>query len=87
MQCCFDTGDGKVNWVDFAVFAEYWKLSGCGECGGADFTDDGDVNLEDLSVFAAHWLGTEYAKVDLTNDGQVELDDLREFAENWLAGL
>jgi len=49
--------DGVVNFYDFAQFAQYWRQTNCGQCGGADLADDdGDVDLRDLAEFAAHWL-------------------------------
>ena len=33
-----------------------WLLSGCGFCGGADFTDDHQVRFDDLRVFVEDWL-------------------------------
>jgi len=50
-------GDGRVNFVDFALFAIYWRQTNCGECGGADLAnDDEKVDLDDLRQFAANWL-------------------------------
>jgi hypothetical protein len=48
--------DGDVDYRDFARFAGEWMKSGCGECGGADFTGEGDVGLDDLQVLCENWL-------------------------------
>jgi hypothetical protein len=48
--------DGKVNFIDFAVFAEQWMQAGCGECEGAELTGDGDVGPADLGEFSDNWL-------------------------------
>ena len=50
------SGDCILNFIDFSIFADYWLVHGCGECGGADFTGEGDVTIEDLGEFAAKWL-------------------------------
>lgn len=84
------SGDGKVNWEDFDLFAEWWMARGCGACGGADFTGDGNVNYLDLDVFARYWLKSEYGDcggAELTGDGAVRLGDLQRFTASWLAGI
>ncbi|MHC4594557.1 MAG: M14 family zinc carboxypeptidase [Planctomycetota bacterium] len=48
--------DGDVDMVDFALFSQHWAETGCGACGGADFTGDRSVGPDDLREFAAHWL-------------------------------
>lgn len=48
--------DGKVNFIDFALFAEQWMQTGCGECEGAELTGDGDVGPADLGEFSDSWL-------------------------------
>ena len=48
--------DGDVDFADFALFAAYWPLTDCAQCGGADFTGDGNVNIDDLGRLAANWL-------------------------------
>ena len=45
-----------VTMTDFALFAKEWMKTGCGLCGGADFTDDNSVTLEDLLVQVTNWL-------------------------------
>jgi hypothetical protein len=60
LELCPVPGDvGGVCFVDindFSRFGEYWAETGCGTCGGADFTGDGNVDLADMVVMAANWL-------------------------------
>ncbi len=53
--------DYDVDLNDFAAFALYYGLTGCGRCGGADLAaDDGIVDMRDVLEFANWWLtGTE----------------------------
>jgi len=46
----------SVDFFDFAVFAEYWLQTGCGQCGGVDLTGDSNVDVRDLSEFSNNWL-------------------------------
>ena len=49
--------DYAVDFVDFALFAQYWLQTGCGKCGGADLAGgDGSVDLDDLQRFTENWL-------------------------------
>jgi hypothetical protein len=48
--------NGIVNCLDFAVFAQQWLQTDCGECGGADLTGDGQVNWADLFELVKWWL-------------------------------
>lgn len=50
--------DGYVDLLDLAIFAQYWRQAGCGECGGADLVDDDIVDFQDLEALAANWLAT-----------------------------
>lgn len=50
--------DGDVDMVDFTMFAEQWRKTNCGTCGGADLDDDSDVDTEDLNEFTDNWLST-----------------------------
>ncbi|MFA6185872.1 MAG: M1 family aminopeptidase [Phycisphaerae bacterium] len=50
------SGDNKVNFDDFALFAAQWQKTNCGACGGADLSGDGNVNFSDLKIFSASWL-------------------------------
>jgi hypothetical protein len=47
---------GDVTFLDFRILSHYWLLSGCGFCGGADFTADHNVRFDDLRVFVEDWL-------------------------------
>jgi hypothetical protein len=53
--------DYDVDFNDYAVFALYYGLTSCGQCGGADLADDdGIVDMRDVLEFANWWLtGTE----------------------------
>jgi len=49
--------DYAVDFVDFALFAQYWLQTGCGKCGGADLAgSDGNVDINDLQQFTENWL-------------------------------
>ncbi len=50
--------DTRVDFRDFAIFAERWLESDSGFfwCRGADLTNDGKVDFDDLKVFAKKWL-------------------------------
>ncbi|MFZ0035712.1 MAG: NlpC/P60 family protein [Sedimentisphaerales bacterium] len=51
--------DGDVDFVDYAVFANYWMNQNCAEpnwCSGADLNKNGSVDLYDLAEFAEYWL-------------------------------
>jgi hypothetical protein len=60
-QSIFQLGDMDkdydVDFIDFALFAQYWQQTGCGKCGGADLAgNDGNVGMDDLQEFVANWL-------------------------------
>jgi hypothetical protein len=67
-------GDIRVDFMDFALFAERWLESDNRFfwCHGTDLTNDGKVDFDDLRVFAGNWLaegipnltGTVYLTVD-----------------------
>jgi len=40
-----------VGFEDYAVFAQQWLNTACGNCGGADFSGDGNVDCYDLDIF------------------------------------
>ncbi|MHC4396416.1 MAG: hypothetical protein ACYS1A_12250 [Planctomycetota bacterium] len=71
-------GDGIVNFLDWAVFAEGWQI-----------TND----IFDLADFAEQWLktGTNYYIADIApapvGDKIVNMLDFAVFAENWLKGV
>lgn len=46
--------DGRVNFIDYALFASEWNASGSGIA--ADFDYSGNVNGVDLMVFCSYWL-------------------------------
>jgi len=49
--------DYDVDFIDFALFAQYWQQTNCGKCGGANLTgSDGNVDVNDLQQFTENWL-------------------------------
>jgi len=49
--------DYAVDFIDFALFAQYWQQTNCGKCGGADLAgSDGNVDVNDLQRFTENWL-------------------------------
>jgi len=48
--------DGDIDSLDFALFAQYWQQTSCGNCGGADLTGDGNVWIYDLKWFCDNWM-------------------------------
>ena len=49
--------DYDVDFIDFALFANYWQQTGCGKCGGADLAgNDGYVGNDDLQQLVENWL-------------------------------
>ncbi len=49
-------GDGRIDMVDFAVFAACWRQPGNVACVGADLTEDGNVDFDDFKVLMDNWL-------------------------------
>jgi hypothetical protein len=54
--------DGRNNFRDFAVFAQYWMRNDCrvynNHCDWADLNFDGSVNYDDLIELMSYWLET-----------------------------
>jgi hypothetical protein len=52
--------DGKNNFRDFAVFAQYWMRKDCAiynnYCDWADLNFNGSVDIDDLIVLMSYWL-------------------------------
>jgi len=49
----------KVDFVDFAMLASYWRPTDCSDpnwCEGTDLDVDGDVDPNDLMLFVNYWL-------------------------------
>jgi hypothetical protein len=71
-------GDGFVNFLDWAIFADEWGVT---------------VDIESLVDFAGQWLksGSNYYIADIAplphGDGTVNFLDFAALANNWLAGL
>jgi hypothetical protein len=80
--------DGKVNFTDYAIFANYWMYENCAEpnwCEGTDFDHSGSVDIFDLATFAEYWLSNLNIQVaDLDMDGKVNFADYAIFAHNWM---
>lgn len=57
-------GDGKVDFLDYAILASYWQATDCIEpdwCQGTDLDFDGNIDMNDLMEFCKDWLKkTEY---------------------------
>jgi len=49
------SGDGDIDFKDFALFAAQWGTETCRYCPG-EYTGDGIVDATDLSRFLAYWL-------------------------------
>jgi hypothetical protein len=57
--------DQAVDFVDFAIFAPQWSVSGCTDpnwCDGADLDRDGAVDVNDLGLFLDYWLWPSYGE-------------------------
>ena len=73
-----DGGDGVVNFLDWAVFAEGWQIA---------------EDYESLSAFAEQWLktGSHYLNADIApapaGDKIVNMLDFAVLADNWLEGF
>jgi hypothetical protein len=48
--------DRTIDLADFAIFAQWWLESNCGDCGKADLTGDSQVKWDDLREFTSNWL-------------------------------
>ncbi|MBN1788024.1 MAG: hypothetical protein JW806_06475 [Sedimentisphaerales bacterium] len=52
--------DGRNNFRDFSVFAQFWLRDDCGVynyyCDWADLDFDGDVDIDDLAILMDYWL-------------------------------
>ncbi len=42
--------------VDFAMFAQMWLDTNCGQCDGYDLDCDEDIDVYDLAQLADNWL-------------------------------
>jgi len=83
------TGDGRVNFQDFAELANYWQQSEPSADIGPWPIGDGAVDFLDVAVLADNWLETAYwTETDigpcLVGDGAVDFLDVAVLADNWL---
>ncbi|MCP4710998.1 MAG: hypothetical protein GY869_20430 [Planctomycetes bacterium] len=54
-------GDNDVDLFDYALFSDWWLLTDCGLCGGADRSgDNGAIGLSDLLLMHQNWLKGKY---------------------------
>jgi len=69
MNCDY-SGDGTINFVDFAELVSYWLKEECsdvnGWCEGLDLTFDGVIDVYDLGDFAECWLFGMQSSDDVT---------------------
>lgn len=87
-----DTGDGFVNFLDWAIFGHAWgsTLSSGNwdpNCDIAPEGGDGIIDGKDLAAFADQWLKIWFA--DIAPDGGDRIVNILDFAvlaENWLVG-
>jgi hypothetical protein len=95
--------DGKVDFDDFAIFADQWLLEKL-SADVAPGRGDGIVNFIDFAVFANGWQGNMNELADFVSqwlkpsaycadiaplppDGIVNFLDFAVLAEHWLAGV
>ena len=53
------SGDGFINYEDFALFAPYWQITSCESpdwCNGTNLNQDSTVDLNDLEYLVVRWL-------------------------------
>jgi hypothetical protein len=81
--------NGRVDFNDFAIFAENWLW----EKIPADIDIDGDVDFVDYAIFANHWMDDTCCDpnwcegTDFDKSGSVDMLDLATFARYWLEGI
>lgn len=88
--CSNLTGDSRIGFEDFAVFASRW-LDVCGSdnnfCDGSDLNYNGTVDVVDLELFLDHWVritGYEPVFSDLVSNSSIDSNDLSALMEQWL---
>jgi hypothetical protein len=55
-SACDCAGDCYVDFFDFALVADYFWQTDCGDCGGADLDDNNDVDYNDVRIVCDYWL-------------------------------
>jgi hypothetical protein len=83
------SGDGIVNFLDFALFAQHW-LEGSEPLG--DLNSDKKVDLYDYAKFSTSWYAPCSSPswcngADFDHSGRVDFADLLTFAQHWLQGV
>jgi hypothetical protein len=77
----FDRND-VINMIDFAFFANQWRLSGPGLA--ADFDKNLSVDFNDLAILISQWLQNGELPVgDLNRNSKVDMIDFASFANQW----
>jgi hypothetical protein len=78
--------DSIVNFEDFAVLAQNWRISTvrCSLNIPGDLNNDCVVDLLDLDEMSFEWLGIGQA--DLNGDSIVNFFDFAILAQNWFVG-
>ncbi len=91
-----DGGDGVINLLDLAVFANAWQSMPSfpnwnPKCDIAPQGGDGIVDISDLAVFTGQWLQFGAYSADIapqpTGDGIVNFPDFVIFSQHWLEGV
>ena len=80
-------GDGKVDWMDMAIFFNHWLDSSCADpnwCSGADLNKSGTVNFSDFAMLAGYGVWPPNGHGDFNHDGWVDWLDLRICVLHWL---
>lgn len=78
------SGDGFVNFYDYAILAdEYLEV---GTSLKTDLVDDNTVDLLDLAAFVQQWLSVCYEcdELDINGDGKIDFRDYGFWANDWL---
>jgi len=80
---------GKVDFADYAAFANHWLDTDCNEpnyCDGADLDFNNSVGFTDLKVFAKNWLWQKFEPIraDFNQSNSVDFADFIILANHWM---
>lgn len=79
----------QIDFIDFAMFAEFWYAVGCDSsnswCENRDFDQSGEVDFIDLAEIANRWLKKYNMPADLDGNEQINFIDFAMFADFWCA--